>query len=124
MAEHSHIYRRGNQFWFRTSVTVAPGKRVDVRHSLNTDSLFVATKLSAILKAARATIAGQEQHVFGFLSKLKAAGSSPAVSIDDMKPVVKSYFVDALRSARRQRADIDAEDWHGEAHRLGWSMTS
>jgi integrase len=119
MAKQSHIYKRGNQYWYRTSVTVARNERIDVRLSLLTDSLFVSKRLCSILDAARAQITGQEQWMFGLLARRKDAGSNPVATIDDIKPLVKSYFASVLHSARSQRSSIEDSDWHAVAHRLG-----
>jgi hypothetical protein len=43
MTSTSHLYRRGHQYWYRASLTIAPHKRIDVRLSLRTDSLFLGS---------------------------------------------------------------------------------
>lgn len=111
MAKKRHLYCRGNQYWFRVSVTVAHRQRVDVRFPLRTDSLFVSNQLCSILEGELARIAGREQKMFQLFSQRKVAGSSPGVPMSEIKEMVKKHFVGVLDEAHRKRRNMGLADW-------------
>jgi hypothetical protein len=110
MAKKRHIYRRGNQYWFRVSVTVAHRQRVDVRFPLRTDSLFVSNQLCSILEGELARIAGREQKMFQLFSQRNVAGSSPSVPMSEIKEMVKKHFIGVLDEAHRKRRNMGLWD--------------
>ena len=118
MAKANHLYLRGSHYWFRTSITLQPGSRIDVRIPLLTDSACVARRLCLILEGARAQISGKEHAVSGLLRKNKVAGSNPRVTVDDMKPIVRQFFKEVRDKAFQELREITDPDWNGAAHRL------
>jgi integrase len=118
MAKANHLYLRGSHYWFRTSITLQPRSRIDVRLPLLTDSACVARRLCLILEGARAQISGKEHEVFGLRLNNKVAGSNPQVTVDDLKPLVRRFFTDVRDKAFQDRRDISDRDWNGTAHRL------
>lgn len=118
MARPSHIYRRGDQYWYRARVTVSPGRRIDVRLSLLTDSLFVAKQICSILEAARVEFASKEHRVFGLFSRKQPASSSPPPTEEDIAPLVRQFFVKKRNEAIAQRVAIADPDWRTAARQL------
>ena len=111
MAKKSHLYRRGNQYWYRASVTVAPGQRVDVRIPLRTDSLFVSRWFCSILDVELIKLTGQEQHVLSLFSRRQVAGSKPGIPMSELKTLVKNHFTAVLDDAHRKRQSKGLTDW-------------
>ena len=111
MAKKRHLYRRGNQYWFRVSVTVAHRQRLDVRFSLRTDSLFVASRLCSILEGELTRIEAEVQQVFELFSKRKVAGSNPSVPMSKIRLLVEEHFKQVLDDAHRKRREMGLTDW-------------
>lgn len=59
--------------------------------------------------------------MFGLHLRKKAENSNPRVTIEDLKPIVRAFFIEVRDNAYRQRRDIIDPDWHGTAHSLAVS---
>lgn len=114
MAKKRHLYRRGNQYWFRVSVTVAHRQRLDVRFSLRTDSMLVANRLCSILEGELARIEAEVQQVFELFSKRKVAGSNPSVPMSKIRSLVEEHFKEVLNNAHKKRREMGLMDWSAD----------
>ena len=115
LATTLHLYRRGDRYWYRNTFRIAEKRRVEVRVSLRTSSLFVARKLAAILDAVSVEIGLQEVLVFGLLRR-NDTGSIPAPTDADFKPALKSYFDGVLTQCLGRYSDYAGPDWHRHNH--------